>query len=177
MQPNKLFALCTIILVIAITACNQEKTSPAVITEAAALKTAAEAKKVDVVKSFYPALEKGDWAAIEKMVSPDFTDYGPWMPASGVKGRDTAIKMLKVIREAFPDMKYEVLHTAVNDDMVFVHYRFTGSNDGPLMGNPATNKKIDHTGVDMIQVKDSLVTAHWDYSDQVTYMKQMGLMP
>lgn len=177
MQPNKLFAFCAIILALAIVACNQEKTSPAAITDAAAMKASVDAKKADVVKKFYPALQNGDWTAIEKMMASDFTDHSPWTPKSGLVGRDTAIHMLKSIRESFPNMKYEILRTAVDGDYVFVHYRFTGSNDGPYMGMPATNKKLDFTGVDLIQMKDSLVTAHWDYGDNITYMKQMGLMP
>jgi steroid delta-isomerase-like uncharacterized protein len=174
MQPNKLFAFFAIIFIVGIVACNQEKTSPAVIDNTA---MKAESKKLDMVKSFYPAFQNGDWASIEKMMASDFTDHTAWMPPSGVVGRDTAMKMLKSIKEAFPDMKFEVLHTAADGDMVFVHYHFTGSNDGPMMGMPATNKKVDYTGVDVLQVKDSVVTAHWDYGDNVTYMKQMGLMP
>lgn len=172
MQPNKLFALCTIVLVIAIAACNQEKTSPAADDSAAK----ADAKKAEVVKGFYPAVEKGDWATIEKMLASDFTDHSYWTPPSGVVGRDTAMRALKSMKEGFPDLKYEVLRTAVDGDYVFVHYRVTGSNDGPLMGFPATNKKVDYTGVDLVQVKDSTIVAHWDYGDNVKYMKQMGQM-
>lgn len=174
MQPNRLFALMAFILLIGIVACDQEKTSPAA-TDMAAAK--AETKKMDVVKSFYPSLEKSDWSALEKMLATDFVDYNAWLPKEGLKGRDTAIVNLKSMKDAFPDMKYEVLHTAADGDMVFVHYRFTGSNNGPLMGMPATNKKVDYMGVDLVQVKDSVITAHWDYGDNTTFQKQMGWIP
>ena len=74
-------------------------------------------------------------------------------------------------------MKFEVLNTAASGDLVFVHYRFTGTNSGPLMGMPATGKKVDYTGVDLVRIKDGVATEHWDYGDNITYMKQMGLMP
>jgi predicted ester cyclase len=174
MQPNKLFAFAAFILITGLISCDQEKTSPMTAPDAA--KMQAEAKRQDVAKSFYPMFEKGDWAGIEKITSPDFTDYNAWTP-EGKKGRDSIMIGMKDFRNAFPDMKFEILHTAVSGDMVFVHYRFKGSNNGPLMGMPATNKKIDYTGVDLIQVPDSVATAHWDYGDNITYMKQMGLMP
>lgn len=172
MRPNRLFViLAATIISAAMISCNQTAQSPAT----------AAAKNVDSAKaalatSFYPLLEKGDWAGIEKITASDFTDHNAWVPAAGVRGRDTLIQALKSMKEGFPDMKYEILNTAVDGDMVFVHYHFTGSNNGPLMGMPATNKKVDYTGVDLIKVSDSTVTAHWDYGDNVTYMKQMGLM-
>lgn len=175
MQPNRLFATMVIILAIGFASCDQEKTAP-VTSSGDAAKMQADAKKIEVVKSFYPLLEKGDWDAIAKITSADFTSYGPWTP-SGVKGRDSVMAGLKDYRNGFPDMKYEILSTAVSGDKVFVQYRFTGSNNGSMMGMPATNKKVDFTGVDIVQVADSVATAYWDYADHITYQKQMGFMP
>jgi predicted ester cyclase len=174
MQPNRLSAIISVLFAAVILSCNH-LTNEQTATDTTAKN--ADAKKIELVKSFYPALEKGDWATIEKLIASDFTDHSPWMPPAGVVGRDSAMIGLKSYREGFPNMKYELLHTAIDNDIVFVQYRFTGSNDGPFMGMPATNKKVDYTGVDMVSVKDSLITAHWDYGDNITYMKQMGLMP
>ena len=170
MRPNRLFALLALCVIVTIVSCNQTKESPAASAQSQ------DAKKADLAKSFYPMMEKGDWGGIEKIIASNFTDHSAWMPPAGVSGRDSAMTALKSWKEGFPDMKIEVLHTAVDGNMVFVHFHFTGSNNGPLMGMPATNKKVDYTGVDLVQVSDSLVTAHWDYGDNVTYLKQMGLM-
>jgi predicted ester cyclase len=175
MQPNRrLAALLAVLFVIVMISCNQESKN---VESAPTAADQAESKKIEVVKSFYPSLEKGDWSSIEKIMSADFADHNPWTPPSGIVGRDSVLKGMKEFRAAFPDLKFEVMHTAVDGDMVFVHYRFTGSNDGPFMGMPATNKKIDYTGVDLIRMKDTVAAEHWDYGDNVTYMKQMGLMP
>ena len=173
-ETTKLFSLIVLLSLAGIIACNQEeKKEP---TDAMASNDGS-AHKIELVKSFYPLFEKGDWAAIEKITSADFTDHNPWAPGGSVSSRDTLMKYLKMSKEAFPDMKIEPLHAAVDGDMVFVHYRFTGTNTGPMMGMPATNKKIDYMGVDLIRVKDSVATEHWDYGDNITYMRQMGMMP
>jgi predicted ester cyclase len=174
MQPNKLFALAAAVLVTGIVACNQQSTAS---TPDAAPAEKKETKAVSVVKSFYPLLEKGDWDGISKITSSDFVDHNPWAPPGGITGRDTLIKSLKDFKESFPDMKYEILDIAENGNNVYVHYHFTGSNNGMFMGMPATNKKVDYMGVDLIEVKDSMATAHWDYGDNITFGKQMGLMP
>ena len=135
-----------------------------------------QAKNIEKTKSFYPLFEKGDWAAIEQIIDPSFTDHGPMIPEGANSNRDSLMKYLKMTKEGYPDLKFEVLHTAADGDMVFVHYRFTGTNTGPFMGMPATNKKIDYTGVDLLRIKDGKAVEHWDYADNVTYMKQMGMM-
>jgi predicted SnoaL-like aldol condensation-catalyzing enzyme len=173
MQPNRLRAIWAACLVTLIIACNQEA-KQGTTAETPAKKQ--ENKDVETVKSFYPALENGDWPTIEKISAPDFVDHSPWVSPEGVKGRDSLLKALKDYKIGFPNMKYEILHTATDGDLIFVHYRFTGSNDGPMMGMPATNKKLDYMGVDLIRMKEGLVAEHWDYGDNITSMKQMGLM-
>lgn len=121
--------------------------------------------------------ENGDWAGIEKICSPDFRDHSPMADPNAPFNRDTLMTYLKATKAAFPDMKIEWLHAAGSGDMVFVHYHFTGTNTGAFMGMPATNKKVDYMGVDLLKIKDGVAVEHWDYADNVTYMKQMGMMP
>ena len=155
-------------------ACNPEEKEGSTKTTTADDVTA---KNIELTKSFYTMFEKSDWAGIEKVVAPNMTDHGPMMPPGSAFNRDSLMKYLKANKEAFPDMKFEVLSTAASGDLVFVQYRFTGTNSGPLMGMPATGKKVDYTGVDLVRIKDGIATEHWDYGDNITYMKQMGLMP
>jgi predicted SnoaL-like aldol condensation-catalyzing enzyme len=173
MQPNRLSAMLAACLVTLIVACNQEAKQQTA-SDTPAKKQ--ENKDLETIKSFYPALEKGDWATIDKISAADFVDHNPWVPPAGVVGKDSLLKALQSFKDGFPNLKYEILHTASDGDLHFVHYRFTGSNDGPMMGMPATNKKLDYMGVDLIRMKDGLVAEHWDYGDNITSMKQMGLM-
>lgn len=175
MKPNKLFSVIVLLSLACIVSCNQEDKNESTDKMAS---NDESAKKIELVKSFYPLFEKGDWAAIEKLVSPEgFTDHNPWASGGSVSSTDTLMKYLKMNKEAFPDLKFELMHAAVDGDLVFVHYRFTGTNSGPMMGMPATNKKVDYMGVDLVRIKDSVATEHWDYGDNITYMRQMGMMP
>ena len=134
-------------------------------------------ENIEKTKTFYPMFEKADWSGIEKIVSADFKDHSSMGDPNAPSNRDSLINGLKAFHDAFPDMKFEVLHVAGVDDMVFVHYRFTGTNSGAMMGMPATNKKVDYMGVDLVKIKDGVATEHWDYGDNISFMKQMGMMP
>lgn len=134
-------------------------------------------KNIEKTKSFYPLFEKGDWAAIEKITDPAFKDHNAMTPEGTPSNRDSLMKYLRATHDAFPDLKFEVLHAAGTGDMVFVHYRFTGTNTASFLGMPATNKKVDYMGVDLLKIKDGVAVEHWDYADNITYMRQMGMMP
>jgi len=174
MKPNKLLVILFMSCMAGFIACNQEEKKE---DNNKMASDDSEAKKIELVKSFYPLFEKSDWAAIENLVAPDFKDHNPMMTPGAPFNKDTLMKYLKMNKDAFPDMKFEILHAAADGDHVFVHYHFTGTNTGSMMGMPATNKKVDYMGVDLVRVKDSVAIEHWDYGDNVTYMKQMGMIP
>ena len=173
MKPNTLLAIFFIACIAGFVACNQDDKKE---DDHKMSSDNGEARKLELAKSFYPLFEKGDWAGIEKLVAPDFKEHNAMMTSENYN-RDSLMKYLKMNKEAFPDMKIEALHAAADGDLVFIHYHFTGTNTGSMMGMPATNKKVDYMGVDLVRIKDSVATEHWDYGDNVTFMKQMGMMP
>ena len=175
-MKSKLLKLVVLFLLAGFIACDNEK-KDSDDKVAGDQKDDTVAQNIEKTKSFYPLFEKGDWAGIEAIVAPEFKDHSPMIPEGTASNRDSLMKYLKMTKEGYPDLKFEVMHVAGVDDMVFVHYRFTGTNTGPFMGMPATNKKIDYTGVDLLKIKDGKAVEHWDYADNVTYMKQMGMMP
>ena len=42
---------------------------------------------------------------------------------------------------------------------------------------PATNKKMEIHGVDMVRIKDGKATDHWGYSEENKMAQQMGWAP
>ncbi len=174
MKPLKLLCSIFLLLFVSFLACKDKDKGK---EEGTKKMEDVTSKNMDVAKSFKSMIEKNDWAGIEKIMAPGFSDHSPMNPPGSPFNRDTLMKYLKMNKEAFPDMKFEVQSMAGNNDLVFVQYRFTGTNTGPMMGMPATNKKVDYSGVDLIKIKDGIATEHWDYGDNLSFMKQMGMLP
>src|SRR4026209_1500780 len=145
MKLHRLLAILILISFTGFVSCTQGGKEASAETKATDDVTA---KNIELTKSFYSMFEKSDWAGIEKVVSPDMKDHSPMMQPGSAFNRDTLMKYLKMNKDAFPDMKFEILSTAGSGDLVFIQYHFTGTNTGPLMGMPATGKKVDYTGVD-----------------------------
>jgi predicted SnoaL-like aldol condensation-catalyzing enzyme len=178
MKRKFLYCLLGFILLFTVYSCRDQGSSPTATEPTAEKAEDATAKNAEVAKSFYNLFEKGEWAGIEKILGPEIKDHSPmWPGIDTTMSREALIKLLKENKQGFPDMKFEVLHTAADGDYVFVHYHFTGTNTGAMMGTPATNKKVDYTGVDLVRMKDGVAVEHWDYGDNMTFMKQMGMMP
>ena len=53
----------------------------------------------------------------------------------------------------------------------------TGTNSGPFMGMPATNKKVDIMGIDWIKWENGKFTDHWGAMEDMKMMTQLGMMP
>jgi len=65
----------------------------------------------------------------------------------------------------------------ISGDTLFAYYTFTGTNSGMMMGMPPTNKSVSVNGVDIVVFKDGKAVEHWEVSDNLGMMKQLGMMP
>ncbi|MFZ1678201.1 MAG: nuclear transport factor 2 family protein [Saprospiraceae bacterium] len=113
------------------------------------------------IKAAYDNLNKRDFAAFTKLVTPDFTEYtaGP----EPVKTPQAAIESYKVFFTAFPDLKFEIEDiTAGMDGRYYLKTMITGTNTGSFGMLPPTGKKISVSDVDIIQLNaKGLATSHW----------------
>lgn len=78
---------------------------------------------------------------------------------------------------AFPDMKQEVLGMATNGDRTYVQLHITGTNSGAWGSMPATGKKMDVMGCDILRFENGKAVEHWGYMEEMKMMQQLGLMP
>ena len=113
-------------------------------------------------------------AMVDSFCTGDFKDQQ--MPEGYPGGADGLKKFFSDLFTAYPDLKVEVRYIKSWNDTIMSHIRMTGTNSGPFMGMPATNKKIDIEGVDFIKIKDGKATDHWGYQEESKMMMQLGLM-
>lgn len=117
------------------------------------------------------AMEKGDWATIDKYIDANAVDHAG--TTGELKGLEAIKKDMMVVKAAYPNMKFEVLGTAMDGDLFYSWARVIGTQSGPFMGMPATNKSDTMTSVDVIRIKDGKMTEHWAFMDMAQAMKNM----
>lgn len=133
----------------------------------------------ETTKKILAAIDAGDLNAFALYVSPSVIEHMPPPPGlTASSGFELAKMMIADFHKAFPDSKTTVINLVAEGNMVTVHSRYTGTNTGPFMGMPATNKKVDIEQVDIIRYDAAgKGVEHWAVIDQLTLLQQLGVIP
>lgn len=109
----------------------------------------AEASR-NLVLSFYTQalIDKQPAAAFEEYVSPGFIEHKPDIPGGG---RAAAVDFLEKLIRELPDARWEILRTVAEEDLVFLHARFT-----PAPG------AAPYAIADLFRIEDCVIVEHWD---------------
>jgi steroid delta-isomerase-like uncharacterized protein len=129
----------------------------------------------DGINKVYSMFNSGDFTGIEKYIDDSYIEH---TPSPGNKAtREGLVDMIKGFRKSFPDFHVTINDMAITDTRAAILYTITGTNSGPFMGMPATNKKVSIMGIDYLMFnKDSKCTDHYGYQDDMGMMQQLGMM-
>ncbi|MFN0173864.1 MAG: ester cyclase [Saprospiraceae bacterium] len=94
----------------------------------------------DIVKQYFAGVDAGRFAEVEKLLSEDFMANAPFSPQALPK--QAWVGVGQGFKAAFPDMKHEILSSIESGFNVAVRGVFSGQNNGPMMGNPATGNNV-----------------------------------
>jgi glyoxylase-like metal-dependent hydrolase (beta-lactamase superfamily II)/predicted ester cyclase len=78
---------------------------------------------------------------------------------------------------AFPDFTLSVESTVAEDDRVAVHWTAIGTMTGPLQGIEPTGARVRFEAVDLLQVRDGVLTRNIAVPDGLSIARQIGLLP
>jgi predicted ester cyclase len=86
--------------------------------------------------------------------------------------------MIVMMHEGSPDMKTEIKAIAVDGNLLIAYGTTKGTNSGPMMGMPATNKSWSYDFADVIKFDDNMkMSEHWGVYDQFKMMRDLGMIP
>lgn len=117
-----------------------------------------------------------DVEALIPFYAQDFqaTDVGQ---AQTYHGRDGLQQLLNRYFTAFPDLRFEVDRTIIENNKVALSWTAHGTHQGRIMSIPPTGRKIAVRGVSMLTIdngKVKEVTFLWDVAG---LLRDLGLLP
>jgi steroid delta-isomerase-like uncharacterized protein len=132
----------------------------------------------DTVKKLYEAFTTGNLDTLDQFVAADVIENSPDPTVqSSNKGIEYLKDIIRTYRQSSPDMKVDVRKTVEEGDTVVTLFKVTGTNTGSVNGQPATNKRFEADGMDMIRFKDGKMVEHWGVFDTASMLAQLGLLP
>jgi predicted ester cyclase len=124
--------------------------------------------KALVARFYEQVINRGDLAAIDGLLSPDFVHNGE---SRGISGQRTAIKALLT---AFPDLQVTTKMAIAEEDLVAVRQEWTGTHKGEFLGAAPTNRQISFTSQAMFRITDSRIVEAWVNEDDLGHLRQIG---
>jgi predicted SnoaL-like aldol condensation-catalyzing enzyme len=120
-----------------------------VAARAQACDTSPEANR-RLVLEFYTLglVDREPRAAFDRYMAPDFIEHKPDIPGGT---RQATADFLSQLMGDIPEAQWEILRSAAQDDLVFVHARMT-----PALGAEA------YALADIFRVSDCRIVEHWD---------------
>lgn len=90
-------------------------------------------------------------------------------------GTDAMKKVISAFRAGFSDLHIE------NDifgsgDRAVNHFRITGTHDGLWEGFKPTGKRIDVSGISINRFQNGKMVEEWEFWDELTLLRQMGIL-
>lgn len=123
-----------------------------------------------LVQGFYDALAAGRDvdAAIDRYLPEDFVEHEA-LPGMGTT-REAPRQVLKMAQVAIPDFSITAHEMLQDGDKVAMRAPFSGTHQGEFMGFPASGKRVDIAVIDIYQVRDDKIVAHWGLTNMADVM-------
>jgi predicted ester cyclase len=137
-------------------------------------------RNLELLERYGELGRRGDSAAQAAMWAPDAINNGRPMDNAEIRAQ------LEDLRRAFPDLASTTVETTVKDDLVIVLQRTSGTHrgralttvyGGMLRGVPPTNKRFEILRAHWWRFRDGKIVWHQVVSDDLSMLRQLGLIP
>ena len=130
--------------------------------------------KTLVRRYFEDICNRGDFAAVEALLTPNIVFENP--PVR-VEGLEAFRQLITSLRAAFPDFQFVIEDEIAEGDKVVTRWRLQGTQHGQFLGNPPSHKQFDVTGMDIFQITAGRIARVWVNMDLLGQAQQLGWIP
>jgi len=122
-----------------------------------------------LVRSFFGAVERGDFAVFDQIVANDYNDH----LAGQSPGRENLKLYFRGLRSSFPDLTLPIAAIVAEGDLVAVLNSIRGTHKGEFAGVRATGRSVDAMAFQLYRIANNQLAEHWEVADFATIMRQL----
>ena len=136
--------------------------------------TDVEAQKALVRRFIDEVFLKGDFSAVDELMTDDFISHtsGP-----GGAGKDGMKETIKRVSAGLSDASMKIEDMIAEDDRVAVRLTGHAVQTGEFMGMPPSGKSYTIGEIHIFRTSGGRVAEHWHQADFLGMMRQLGMMP
>jgi steroid delta-isomerase-like uncharacterized protein len=137
--------------------------------------SAADGNAAIARRYFEEVWNRGNLDALDELLAPGYVNHTPSTPnpAPGPQGLKPIVRAM---REAFPDLHYEIADVIATPDSVVLRVVMTGTHRGDLFGLPATGRRVSVDQVNIERIENGRIVEHWRVTDELKLMRQLGFV-
>ncbi len=127
------------------------------------------------VEQFNAIFDGPNLGIADEIFAPDFVGHLPLTPALDRQGWKDYVASFYA---AFSDLRETVNEVIIGEDRVVLYVTYTGTQDGPLFGIPATGKPVSMDGIGIFRFDaNGQVAENWAVIDVAGMLAQIGAFP
>jgi steroid delta-isomerase-like uncharacterized protein len=119
---------------------------------------------------------EGHLDVIDELFADDFVATIVGAPEQ-IRGPQGFREFVVMYRTAFPDLRITVDEQFAEGETVVTRWTATGTNEGELMGIPATGKQATTAGININRISNGKLVEGWGLFDQLGLLQQLGAVP
>jgi steroid delta-isomerase-like uncharacterized protein len=127
---------------------------------------------MSVVRVFYDEVwNRWNDEMVEEILAVELVFRGSL--GDDVRGRAGFRGYRDKVRAAFPDFTNEVLDLVVDGERAAARLRYTGTHRGPLLGVPATGRRVGYDGAAFFRLTGGQIAEAWVLGDVHGLLRQL----
>ena len=113
---------------------------------------------------------------LEQIFASDYTNHQQHHAGSAdaIRGLDAWKQFVSSFHQAFPDFEDRILTQIAEGDLVATHFVSSGTQQGEIMGIPATGRRASWTGMVIDRIANGKIAESWVNWDMFGMLQQLG---
>ena len=125
---------------------------------------------------FEEVWNRGMVEVLDELLAPDYVNHTPSF-GSPPPGPGGLKPIVLAMRRAFPDLHFTIEDVVVTRDALAIRTTMTGTHTGDLFGIAPTHRRIKVMQIQIERVRGGRIIEHWRVTDELTLMRQLGVVP
>jgi predicted ester cyclase len=115
--------------------------------------------------------DQGNTAALDDFLAPDYRRHRS--PSAAPLDRNGQKMLLNLFRDAFPDIRIEVVDVISDSDKIAFRSMMQGTHTGEFFGIAPTGKSVKFNLMDIIRIENGKFAEQWGGPDMYDLLRQL----